>query len=407
MGITSRAISIGAESYSYSFGEDCLADIAEGIAGLQADTLVFVTDDTVLGLYRPIIERLSGSTPAIVLSHRAGESMKTLACLTDHLERALRAGVTRRSVVVAFGGGVPGNLAGLMANLLFRGVRLVHVPTTTIAAMDSVLSLKQAINSPVGKNHLGTYYAPTAVYAEVRLFATLPADELRSGYCEMAKNCLAIRPVALDRLRAIIAADELAAPAALTWLLDASIEAKSAVTRNDTHERRSGLVLEYGHTVGHAIEICDHRVRGSAGIAHGAAIAVGMLVAAHISHARGWLGDDEVSAHYEIITGLGVEPCLPPTVSVADVLAVAQDDNKKGYLEARPESLPFVLLRGLGCPAMTGDLPLVHVSIPEIREALEVIAQPSPAASMAGRRLTAAAIPAAHGSARRTRHQGV
>ncbi|MFF2552263.1 2-deoxy-scyllo-inosose synthase [Nocardia sp. NPDC058058] len=390
MGITTRTISIGAESYPYSFGEDCLTDIADGIADMRADTLIFVTDDTVLGLYGPIMERLSGDTPAIVLSHRAGESMKTLTCLTDHLERALRAGATRRSAVVAFGGGIPGNLAGLMANLLFRGVRLVHVPTTTIAAMDSVLSLKQAINSPVGKNHLGTYYAPTAVYTDVRFFASLPSDELRSGYCEMAKNCLAIRPAALERLREIIAAGELAAPAALTWLLEASIEAKSAVTRTDTQERRSGLVLEYGHTVGHAIEICDHRVRGSAGIAHGTAIAVGMLVAAHISHARGWLTDDEVSAHYEIITGLGVEPCLPPSVSVADVLAVVRDDNKKGYLEARPESLPFVLLRGLGRPAMTGELPLVHVSVPEIREALDVIARPAPAASMAGTRLAAA-----------------
>ncbi|WP_330182649.1 2-deoxy-scyllo-inosose synthase [Nocardia sp. NBC_01503] len=377
MGITSRTIRIGERTYPYSFGEDCLTEIADGIAGLHADTLIFVTDDTVLGLYRTVVERLSGDTPALVLSHRAGESMKTLSCLTEHLETALRAGATRRSVVVAFGGGVPGNLAGLMANLLFRGVRLVHVPTTTIAAMDSVLSLKQAINSPVGKNHLGTYYAPTAVYVDVRLFATLPEDELRSGYCEMAKNCLAIRPVELDRLRAYIAADELATPAALSWLLNASIAAKSAVTRDDTYERRSGLVLEYGHTVGHAIEICDYRVRGAAGIAHGAAIAVGMLVAAHISHARGWLSDDEVSAHYEIITGLGVEPGLPPTVSIADVLAVVDDDNKKGYLTARPDALPFVLLRGLGRPAMTGELPLVHVSLPEIREALEIIAKPS------------------------------
>ncbi|MRH89163.1 iron-containing alcohol dehydrogenase [Nocardia sp. SYP-A9097] len=378
MGITSRTIRIGEQSYRYSFGEDCLAEIADGISELQADTLIFVTDDTVLGLYRTVIERLSGNTPAIVLSHHAGESMKTLSCLTEHLESALRAGATRRSVVVALGGGVPGNLAGLMANLLFRGVRLVHVPTTTIAAMDSVLSLKQAINSPVGKNHLGTYYAPTAVYADVRLFATLPADELRSGYCEMAKNCLAIRPAAAERLRAIIDAGELATPAALTWLLDASIDAKTAVTREDTFERRSGLVLEYGHTAGHAIEICDHRARGAAGISHGAAIAVGMLVAAHISHARGWLSDDEVSAHYEIITGLGVEPCLPQAVSAADVLEVMDDDNKKGYLDSRPDSLPFVLLRGLGRPAMTDDLPLVHVSRPEIREALEVITKTFP-----------------------------
>ncbi|MFE6859257.1 2-deoxy-scyllo-inosose synthase [Nocardia sp. NPDC057668] len=377
MAMTSRTIRIGDQSFPYSFGEDCLDEIAAEIAGLAADTLVFVTDDHVLELHGRALSRLAGTTPAITLSHRAGESMKTLACLTAHLETALRAGVTRRSVVVAFGGGVPGNLAGLMANLLFRGVRLVHIPTTTIAAMDSVLSLKQAINSPVGKNHIGTYYAPAAVYTDVRLFETLTARELRSGLCEMAKNCLAIHPAALEQLRAVIDSGAPATPAALRWLLDASIAAKSAVTRADTFERGSGLVLEYGHTAGHAIEICDHRARGAAGLSHGAAVAVGMLVAAHISHARGRLTERELRVHYEIVTGLGVEPRLPAAVRIADVLSVIGDDNKKGYLEARSDAVPFVLLDGLGTPARTGALPLVHVSMDEIRAALEALALPA------------------------------
>lgn len=384
MAMTSRTIRIGEQSFPYSFGEDCLGEIAAAIAGLSADTLIFVTDDRVLGLYGAALERLAGTTPAITLTHRAGESMKTLSCLTEHLETALRAGITRRSVIVAFGGGVPGNLAGLMANLLFRGVRLVHVPTTTIAAMDSVLSLKQAINSPVGKNHIGTYYAPTAVYTDVRLFTTLPERELRSGLCEMAKNCLAIHPAALEQLRAVIASGELSAPGALRWLLDASIAAKSSVTHTDTFERLSGLVLEYGHTVGHAIEICDYRARGAAGLSHGEAIAMGMLVAAHISHARGWLSEDEVSTHYEIVTGLGVDPALPATVAIDEVLAVVEDDNKKGYLDSRPDSVPFVLLRGLGEPAWTGELPLVHVATREIREALEIIARSTAARRTVG-----------------------
>ncbi|MEV6769635.1 2-deoxy-scyllo-inosose synthase [Nocardia sp. NPDC051030] len=383
-GLRSRTISIGEQSFPYYFGADCITEISGAIADLSPDKLVIVTDDHLLELYAAEIERLAGELPFLTLTHPAGESMKTLSCLSDHLETALRAGITRRSVVVSFGGGVPGNLAGLLASLLFRGIRLVHVPTTTIAAMDSVLSLKQAINSGVGKNHIGTFYAPTAIYTDVRLFATLSERELRSGLCEMAKNCLAIAPAMLDQLRAVVAAGELANPQALLWLLDASIAAKSSVTRHDTFERRAGLVLEYGHTVGHAIEISDHRVRGTAGIAHGAAIALGMLVAAHISRARGWLSDDEVSVHYEVVTGLGVEPCLPASVGVADVLAVVADDNKNGYLEPSPDAVPFVLLRALGRPEHTGDLPLVHVSTSEIREALEVIAQSRTAAPAVG-----------------------
>ncbi|MFE5286203.1 2-deoxy-scyllo-inosose synthase [Nocardia sp. NPDC056611] len=376
-GLRSRTIVIGEQSFPYYFGRDCVAEIGAAITALGPDKLVIVTDDDVRARYRHHLDTLAGSIPALILSHPSGESMKTLTCLSSHLETALRAGVTRRSVVVSFGGGVPGNLAGLMANLLFRGVRLVHVPTTTIAAMDSVLSLKQAINSGVGKNHLGTYYAPEAIFTDVELFTTLPERELRSGLCEMAKNCLAIQPSALDGLRRVIAAGELSSPHSLLWLLDASIAAKSAVTRSDTFERRAGLVLEYGHTTGHAIEICDHRVRGVAGLPHGAAIALGMLVAAHISHARGWLSDDDVSVHYEIVTGLGVEPALPASVSVDDVLAVIADDNKKGYLPPRPDTVPFVLLRSLGRPANTGDLPLVPVEVSEIRAALDVVARAS------------------------------
>ncbi|BEK88328.1 hypothetical protein KP696_34045 [Nocardia seriolae] len=373
----SRTIAIGEKSFPYYFGRDCVTEIGAAIAELAPDKLVFVTDDLVLARHGRAIGVLAGSIPSLILSHPPGESMKTLTVLSEHLETALRDGITRRSVVVSFGGGVPGNLAGLMANLLFRGVRLVHVPTTTIAAMDSVLSLKQAINSGVGKNHLGTYYAPEAVFTDVEFFTTLPERELRSGLCEMAKNCLAIQPSALHGLREVITAGELSAPASLLWLLDASIAAKSAVTRDDTFERGTGLVLEYGHTVGHAIEICDHRVRGAAGLPHGTAIALGMLVAAHISHARGWLSDDEVSVHYEILTGLGVEPALPDSVRIADVLAIVADDNKKGYLTPQPDIVPFVLLRALGRPELTGALPLTPVTVPEIRAALDVIAQPS------------------------------
>ncbi|MGV9667469.1 2-deoxy-scyllo-inosose synthase [Nocardia niigatensis] len=377
-GLRSRPIVIGEQSFPYYFGRDCVPEIGAAIAALGADRLVFVTDDDVLARYGRDIDRLAGSTPSLVLSHPSGESMKTLTCLSGHLETALRAGITRRSVVVSFGGGVPGNLAGLMANLLFRGIRLVHVPTTTIAAMDSVLSLKQAINSGVGKNHLGTYYAPEAVFTDVDFFATLPERELRSGLCEMAKNCLAIDPASLPGLRTVIG--DMTAPNSLLWLLNASIAAKSAVTRDDTFERGAGLVLEYGHTVGHAIEICDHRVRGATGLPHGAAIALGMVVAAHISHARGRLSDDEVSVHYEIVTGLGVEPALPDSVSIDDVLAVVADDNKKGYLPPQHDAVPFVLLRALGRPERTGDLPLVPVAVREIRAALDVIAQPSASA---------------------------
>jgi len=377
----SRRIRIGDTDYPYYYGIDCVEPILGELAALKADRFVVVTDDTVLALHGPaLLPGLRELAPVHVISHAPGESMKTLATMTADIDEVLAAGATRRSVVVAFGGGVPGNLAGVIAALVFRGIRLVHVPTTTTAAMDSVLSLKQAINSRFGKNHIGTYLPPHAVYTDVALMGTLPDVELRSGLCEAAKNCLAIEPAALPTLRRVLAAGDLTSPESLLWLLDMSVSAKTRVTARDAREQNAGLILEYGHTVGHAVELCDHRRDPAAGISHGSAIAFGMVVAAHISHARGWLSAAHVALHEEVVAALGAPTTLPDTISIDDVLDVVAADNKRGYLPAAaPNAVPFVLLRDLGVPAGEVDLPLVPVLLDEVRTALAALRSRQPA----------------------------
>jgi 3-dehydroquinate synthase/2-deoxy-scyllo-inosose synthase len=365
-----RRIKLGEADYPYHYGYDCLDQIICELSDLAADRLIVVTDDTVLSLHGDaVLAGLRALAPVEVLSHRPGEALKSLPQLADYAERALTAGVTRRSVVIAFGGGVPGNLGGLLAALLFRGVRLVHIPTTTIAAMDSVLSLKQAINSSCGKNHIGTYYAPAAVFTDVRLLQTLPVPEFQSGLCEAAKNCLAIQPRGLSGLRELIASASWSSPASLLWLLDESIQAKTTVTACDSREQRGGLVLEYGHTVGHALELAVSR-RPGPGMAHGQCVAFGMVVAAHIAHQRGWLSSAEVELHEELAGALRAPLRLPPGLSADEIVALVRADNKRGYLPPDPQSVPFVLLRGLGQPAGDPDLPLVPVRLDEVSAAL-------------------------------------
>lgn len=367
-----RDVTLGGTTLPYYFGCGCMDEIAEKIDELGADRIFIVTDTEVFRLHgEEFLSALGGRTPVSVLPGQPGESLKSLESLTMHITKALSDGATRRSLVVSFGGGVPGNLAGVIASLLFRGIRLVHIPTTTVSAMDSVLSLKQAINSPLGKNHIGSYYRPIGIYADVSLFATLPDRELRSGLGEMAKNCLAILPELLEPMKKILASGDFGGDETLMWLLDASITAKCLVTRDDPYEKCAGLVLEYGHTVGHAIELLDHGQRGNSTISHGEAIAVGMLVAAGISRARGWLSSTDVEIHKEIVTGLGITPRLPSGVSVSDVLRVVGGDNKRGYLSVKVDETPFVLLRELGIPATTGTLPLVPVDFAEIVTAIE------------------------------------
>ena len=362
---------LGEARYRYHFGADCVDRIAWHLGQYNTDRFLVVSDENVLGLHgETLLPELAKYAPVEVMGSPAGERMKGLQALVTHLERAIESGATRRSVVVAFGGGVPGNLAGLVAGLLFRGVRFVHVPTTTVAAMDSTISLKQAVNSARGKNQFGLYHSPHAVFTDVKLMQTLPQAELRSGLGEMIKNCLAISPQAIPGLRGVLRSGEWNSVDALLWLLAESLAAKCRVMRADTKEQRSGLILEYGHTVGHALELCDHRLRGPAGISHGEAVAIGLRVAARVSAALGAMSVDGVLLHDDLVATLGVGG-IPPGISAEDVLAVVRSDNKRGYLNVADGQAPMVLLRAPGIPLGREDLPLVPVDVDLIGRCVE------------------------------------
>lgn len=373
-----RQVALGSAEYPYYYGHDCADRIAHVLGSYDADRFLVVTDDTVLRLHgEGFLAELSRWAPVEVLSRPAGEEMKSLVTLEAHLEQATRAGATRRSVVIAFGGGVPGNLAGLMAALLFRGVRLVHVPTTTVAAMDSTLSLKQAVNSRQGKNHFGTYHRPEAILTDVKFLQTLPPRELRSGLSEATKNCLAIRPLSIPELRDRLTHGQLQSTGTLQWLLEESLTAKAFAMSEDTKEQGPGLVLEYGHTVGHAVELCDQRLRGPQGISHGEAVAFGMIAAARISARLGGLDADGVALHEELVGALGAPLQVPHGLHLADIMAVVRADNKRGYLALQESEAAMVLLSAPGSPMGEPRNPLVAVDLAVVEDVLADLLGPS------------------------------
>ncbi len=369
----SREINIGGVLYPYYFGYDCLSQLADMLAGFKPDKILLVTDNNVFDLHgAALLDSLAPLVPVEVLSTPPGEGTKSSQVLVAHLERAIAAGASRRSIVAAFGGGVPGNLAGLMAALLYRGVRLVHIPTTIMAATDSTISLKQAINSSKGKNHIGVYHVPECVIADVKLMQTLPAREVRAGLSEAIKNCFSIRPEDISEMRALLASGQFTSPQTLLWLLDTAIQAKTAVTRSDAHEQNSGLILEYGHTVGHAIEMCEYKLKGLTSLSHGEAVAVGMLSAAYISSALCGLPEELVRLHHEIIVDLlRVPALLPEGVTTEQMMRQILADNKRGYLKVAQDETAMVLLRNLGEPARTESLPLVAVPLALVQQSID------------------------------------
>jgi 3-dehydroquinate synthase/2-deoxy-scyllo-inosose synthase len=273
----------------------------------------------------------------------------------------------RDGVVVAMGGGLVGNVAGLAAALLYRGTALIHLPTTPVAAFDAVLSLKQGVNLCHGKNLCGTYFAPTLIACDLAWLTTIPRADLLTGLAEMAKNVLAVVPGhepalvrAVDRLRDH--PDE-----ALAGLCEIGLAAKAPFLVRDPLEKREALVFEYGHTVGHAIEFMSAGRTG-----HGEAVGWGMLVAAEVSRRLGRLDQDGVDRHHRVLSMLELPPpgtALGP-VDPSGLAKLLSTDNKRGYLHTADDEVLMVLLDEPGRPAVSpAGFPLTPVHRDTVVEA--------------------------------------
>lgn len=362
----SREIRFGDVRYPYHHGIDCAEEIVAHLRDIPADRYVVVIDSQVEPLHAgPIVDGLARHAPVLTVPLPAAERTKSLDLVGTVLELAVSQGMTRRSVVVAMGGGVVGNMAGLVSALAFRGVRLVHLPTTVIAAMDSVLSLKQAVNGRLGKNLVGTFHAPTAVLVDHRWLTTLPAREVRSGLCELVKNALAIAPDSTEALVRVAREDCRLSAEDFRDLVDLAIDPKLLVMADDPKERNRGLALEYGHTIGHAIELAAPGL-----VSHGEAVGIGMLCAADLAERLFGLASADVEVHRRLLGRIGVGPHLVRGTSASAVASLLRFDNKRGYLSPAHDEVPMILLDGIGRLRWNGTSALTPVPAREIATTL-------------------------------------
>ncbi|SED86974.1 3-dehydroquinate synthase [Rhizobiales bacterium GAS188] len=353
----------GDQSMDLLLGYRCTEAIAAHI-GRLTDRVVLVADRRVYSVWGESLRHCLAAHVAVsCFQLDAAESEKSLGVVQSILDQAVAAGATRRSVIVSLGGGLTGNLAGLAAGLLFRGVRLMHVPTTLLAMSDSVLSQKQAVNGVAAKNLYGLYHPAQLSCIDVQYLQTLPPAELSAGIVELCKNGLAFDVAILPQLERL--AHARTEPSAWLELVKLGIRSKQLLLRQDPLESGCGVVLEYGHTVGHALEL------ETGTLTHGNAVGLGMLAAASISRARGWLSEAEEWRHAELLVRAGAPVSLPRPVSAEALLTRIRRDNKRGRIALQAHQHAFVLLRRLGQPALNAGLPLVAVDETEIRAALE------------------------------------
>jgi len=296
----------------------------------------------------------------VVIFLPAGERYKRLAQIERLASELLAAGADRSSLLLAVGGGVVGDVGGFLAAIYMRGIDYVQVPTTFLAEVDSSVGGKTGVNLNAGKNLVGSFHHPRAVFADIDLLGTLPLREYRAGLYESVKAGL-IRDAALFRYmeanRALIDRRE---PAALEKIVAASVRMKAEVVGLDERESGLRMILNFGHTIGHAIEA----TAGFGALLHGEAIAWGMLIALEASRARGWLKAADAERAGKLIRALAPPP--PPRLRAERLLAAASSDKKN-----RAGVRRFVLLKGIGRAVVTED-----VTDSEVLAAIESILGP-------------------------------
>lgn len=294
-----------------------------------------------------------------------GEACKTFWMLEALLEQLIAAGASKRSVVLAMGGGAACNLVGLAAGMLYRGIRYIEVPTTMTGQTDSCLSNKQAINSRQGKNHFGIYHAPLMIWVDTKYLLSEPARLKRSGLVEGIKNGFIFNPTFLDYLAGKLKPELTYSAGELHELVLNIIRSKLEILKADPSEREFGIVLEYGHTFGHGIEWLAKKHGVS--LIHGEAVSFGMCIAARLSRRLGLISDDTVALHHHMITEkLGVTTEFPASVTTDGLIDAMVSDNKKTGKQIR-----FVLLEKVGaCFNPEGDY-LIGVDLNIVRSVLD------------------------------------
>jgi 3-dehydroquinate synthase len=267
-----------------------------------------------------------------------GEAAKNLSTVEKLTRSLVRAGADRKSLLIAVGGGVVGDVAGFVAACFLRGVALVQVPTTLVAQVDSSVGGKTGVNLPEGKNLLGAFYPPRMVLVDPEALATLPEREFRGGLAEVIKYGVIADAKLFAFLESNISAILKRDPPALAHVIRRSLEIKANVVSRD--EKESGLreILNFGHTFGHALESATRYKR----FQHGEAIAWGMMCAALLGHEEIAMPADAVSRIVSLVRQMGPIPAWP-AVSAKRLLEVMRTDKK-----ARAGKLRFVLAPRLG-----------------------------------------------------------
>lgn len=334
-------VNTASASYPVHVGPDIISNLGKHLhklTGKRTPRVFVLTSPAIWSLWRmPLVSSLSKDQTPTVLFLPPGEQHKRLSSVERLATELSMAGADRSSLLIAFGGGIIGDAGGFLAAIYMRGIPYVQVPTTLLAQVDSSIGGKTGVNLTTGKNLVGSFHHPLAVFADVDVLKTLPERELRAGLYESIKAGIIRDPelfLFLEKNRERILACDCGA---LQHVVSASVAMKAEIVGIDERESGLRMVLNFGHTLGHAIEA----VSGYKKLLHGEAIAWGMLIAIQVSRLRKLLSEQDALRMADLIRAYGPLPRF--RARIADLLDAAGRDKKN-----TAETRRFILTQGIG-----------------------------------------------------------
>jgi len=353
-------VQLGERSYPVLIGSGVLSRAGEYLLSLQPSQVALITHPRLAGWYgeplRQSVER--ADIPTHLLTVPPGERTKRWEVVGRLLRQMAQRALDRRCVVVALGGGVIGDLAGFVAACYLRGVRYVQIPTTLLAQVDSSVGGKTGVNLPEGKNLAGAFHQPTLVLADPDTLKTLPRRQFRAGLAEVVKYGIIADEALWHLVNAEASSLRQGYSARLAEIVYRCCEIKASVVSEDETEQGVRAILNFGHTVAHALEA----VAGYGRLLHGEAVSIGMVSAALVGEEVGVTPEGTAGEIARLLRAVGLPVALPRDVDLDSLLTVMARDKK-----ARDGQVRFVLIERIG----QARLPLV-VHEKEVLHALSV-----------------------------------
>jgi 3-dehydroquinate synthase len=343
-------VNLGLRSYRIVVESGALATVGARLRELGVGSRAALVSDPAIGsLYgKTVVRSLEEAGFGVALVEvPEGEAAKTLAVAGQCWNELLALGLDRTSTVLALGGGAVGDVAGFVAATYMRGVNFVQLPTTVLAQVDASIGGKTAIDHPKAKNLIGAFHQPRLVLVDPAVVRSLPEREYRSGVAEIVKHGIVLDAdyfAEVERDAAALCARDLPV---VERIIGGSCRLKASVVERDERESELRHVLNYGHTIGHALEAAT----GYARFAHGEAVALGIVAEARLARRLGLASDDTVARQERLLLAVGL-PVEAPAIDADAVVAAIGRDKK-----ARDGRVPFVLAPRIGAFRLVFDVP--------------------------------------------------